>query len=241
MENNNTLYVYFLYTLFLCFTTHFVKSGIFGKFAYHYFKDMRKLFLCIILMMPFLLNAQNYYMPTLQDISVHKFNYGEYLNYMNGFANVKPYIVPDTQWQYHSKLCITYVSDNTLIGIGFSKLHGIEIIQEDSSSKLIGICYESQEKRNFINNCEQNLTLILNDIGFVYSKSAIVIPYTDGYDYYIIAISLINSSNINSLNSESIPRKDTYYNLQGSVIDPNTSNGQILIKTNGIKSEKILK
>lgn len=198
---------------------------------------MKKLFLLLILLSTTVaVKAQHFYESS--DVTVE-------LKYWNTEADVD-YLV-----QNGIPVTYSWVNNGAYRGISATYLHQDKFIAlwfQDDNIQLCG--YTNSYSLSSLNEALGFLNYMPWYSGIRYDKivydtwwNRILIPVgTDSNTggSYAISIYLYPSDN-RVITMPNTPNSDMqYYNLQGVKVDPEKAKGQILIKTNGVKSEKIL-
>lgn len=136
-----------------------------------------------------------------------------------------------------TEVSVCFIRNNKVLALTFSKSQGIRMYSENNVYKL-------SDTYSAIGSLEQQYWFNIDFERIVYSPILDWLLIPCGYHEYIghnaIAISFSPESSIAEIQSNIGNSNSEYYNLQGIAVDPENAKGQILIKTDGRTSEKIL-
>lgn len=184
-------------------------------------------------------NAQTFYEPSDMNVTFSQTNQSSYWqpdfvtpSWSYSFIDGKG--VMCATWLIQGKFATIYFAqDKTDLGI--CGTYGITKMDELNNAVSIQLQYSS-------GNIE------FDKIAYNPNRKALWIPYGTGSDvfgnayYNILWITLSDVSNSFAapMVEDVTMRDETYYNLNGQMIDPETSEDKIIIKSDGTSSEKIL-
>ncbi|MDE5790275.1 MAG: hypothetical protein K2H96_03480 [Muribaculaceae bacterium] len=202
---------------------------------------MRKLLL-FFLLMPIFVQAQQFYEPSDIDAMWRVWDSQATLDWLiqngqrvNVSVNPAPRYSKSTM-VVPTEICLSFLKDNRFLCLTFSQSEGIRMFTENDVYSLSSSFYA-------IANLMQQSWFNIDFEHIVYSEPLgwLLIPcgYYEYTGYNAIAINFVDLSQVNDFSYQSNTGNTEYYNLQGLKVDPQKNYGEILIKTNGIKSEKI--
>ncbi|MDE5790276.1 MAG: hypothetical protein K2H96_03485 [Muribaculaceae bacterium] len=136
------------------------------------------------------------------------------------------------------------VGDNVIVKVcsqeSLTQPYQFRVETYDSNMQIINAYNETID--NEIPYFESEVRTITSS-GWYYVKISFNTPNVSDILYYngeMTIQAFVNGEPISGINNMEIPEPEyQFFNLQGLKVDPQKTKGQILIKTNGIKSEKV--
>ena len=203
---------------------------------------MRKLLL-FFLLMPIFVQAQQFYEPSDIEATWRVWDSQATFDWLiqNG-QKVDVSVNPAPRYSKSTmvvptEICLSFLKDNRFLCLTFSKSEGIRMFTENDVFTLSSHFYA-------IKNLVQQSWFNIDFEHIVYSEPLgwLLIPcgYYEYTGYNAIAINFADVSQVNDIQYQSYTGNTEYYNLQGLKVDPEKTKGQVLIKTDGKKSEKVL-
>ncbi|MDE6010759.1 MAG: hypothetical protein K2F87_04835 [Muribaculaceae bacterium] len=204
---------------------------------------MKKLFLFLLALMSTIpiVQAQQFYEPSELDAMWRVWDSEIAFDWLiqNGQhitvnANPAPRY-SHTSMTVPTEVCLTFVKDNKILCLTFSQSEGIRIFTENN-------VYHLHEQYLAINALIQQSWFNIDFEHITYSEALgwVLIPCGYYAGYNAIAINFDGATSIEIIQSDiTINESVEYYNLQGLKVDPEKTKGEILIKTDGRKSEKV--
>ena len=210
---------------------------------------MKKLIAIVMMMLPIITEAQNYYAPSEIDAMWRVWDSYDTFNWLIGNGEkVNVSINPKIQYTNEhggntsvnsvTEASICFIRNNKLLAMTFSKSQGIRLYTEKDIYKLA-------DTYSVVANLMQQYWFDIDFEHIVYSPALdwLLIPcgYFEYTGYNAIAINLNTGSGINDVYSDASSGGDEtkYFNIQGIQVDMNTK-GQIVIKKDGNKVSKYI-
>lgn len=201
---------------------------------------MKKVFLALIILLPLLGKAQKFYDPSEISVELKVWDSEADVDYL--VQNGKPL---SYFWNFncgYDGICATYLNKNKFVALHFKNNNTFELYD-----------YSHMWPMTYLNGNLANLEYFPWFTGFNFDKivydiwwNRILIPIgTDTSTGHSYAISIYFTDNESGIYTTTADEKlddnnISYYNLQGQKVELESSKGQILIKTDGKRSTKIL-
>lgn len=205
---------------------------------------MKKLLLFLLALLPMLANAQNYYAPSDIDVSWRVWNEKTVYDWLidNG-QKVDVAVNPAVKYKTNSvgsvtEVCLTYVKNNKILALTFSKSEGIRLFTENNVYTLRDYFLPLQSLMQ-----QSWFEIDFEHIIFSSQLNWLIIPcgYNPYAGYNGIAVIFTPDSGLYDVYSDSVGDNSEHtFNLNGIEVNESAAKGQILIKTNGNKAVKVL-
>lgn len=194
------------------------------------------------MLLPFVNNAQNYYAPSDINVSWRVWDKSAFDWVIQNGHKINVAVNPAIIYSRNSlssvsEVCLTYIKNNKILALTFSKSEGIRLFTENNAYKL----------SDFYSPLSTISQLSWYNVDFeniVYSDvlNWLIIPCGNseqGYNGIAIMFNSTNSINDVYLGDDGDYRERTY-NLNGVEVDEAAARGQILIKYDGKNAVKVL-
>ena len=198
---------------------------------------MKKLFSLILLLLPFIGNAQSFYEPSQLNVQLKVWDSDEDVIYLA--QSGKPVTFGWALNGSDAGITATYYHENKFIALWIQN-EQISIRTANNSYSLSSL----NEALGYLEYMPWYMGIRYDMVVYDIWWNRILIPI--GIDLgtgksYAISIYFNNPSFVPSVQAD-LPDTDEmrYYNLQGIEVNPDNSKGQVLIQTNGRTSKKIL-
>lgn len=208
---------------------------------------MKKLLIFIMLGIVFIsnhVNAQQYYGPNSIDMFWRVWDNESVFDWIidNG-QPINVYVNPTPRsssmnLNIPTEVCLSYIKNNTFLCLSFSNAEGIRIVGDN--------VYRVNDYFETIKYMQMQYWFNIEYDRIVYSEALdwIVIPcgYNPDSGFNAITIGLSDSNSVRNIHEDiqTESEESKYYNLQGIIVDPSCAKGQILIKSNGRCSKKVM-